>query len=80
MLDSVPGTGEAVAAMPDERKKDRYALRSDSAGWTVFVIWTGQPAVVAGVAQTGLSEDDARHMAKILNAQARRGDSSMRKS
>jgi hypothetical protein len=65
--------------MPDDRKKDRYALRSDAAGWTVLELWTGRPAVVAGVPQTGLSEDDARHMAGLLNTQARRGDSSMRK-
>lgn len=65
--------------MPDERKKDRYALRPDRAGWTVLVLWTGKPAVVAGVPQTGLSEPDAQHMLKLLNAQSRRGDSSMRK-
>jgi hypothetical protein len=65
--------------MPDERKKDRYVPRSDAAGWTVLEIWTGQAAVVAGVPQTRLSEDDARHMANLLNTQARRGDSSMRK-
>jgi hypothetical protein len=65
--------------MPDERKKDRFTVRSDTSGWTVFEIWAGKPAVVAGVAQTGLSEADAQHMAKILNEQARRGDSSMRK-
>jgi hypothetical protein len=65
--------------MPDERKKDRYVMRSDAGGWTVLEIWTGQPAVVAGVPQSGLSEDDAKHMTDLLNTQARRGDSSMRK-
>lgn len=65
--------------MPDERRNDRYALRRDTAGWTVLVVWTGEPAVVGGAPQTGLSEDDARHMAGLLNAQSRRGDSSMRK-
>jgi hypothetical protein len=65
--------------MPDERKQDRYALRADAAGWTVVVLWTGKPAVVAGVPQSGLSEADAQHMAGLLNDQARRGDSSMRK-
>jgi hypothetical protein len=66
--------------MPDERKKDRYALRPDSKGFTVYVIWTSEPAVVGGTAQVGLSEDDARHMLSVLNAQSKRGDSSMRKS
>lgn len=65
--------------MPDERKKDRYVLRSDAAGWTVLEVWTGKPAVVAGVAQSRLSEADAKHMANLLNTQSRRGDSSMRK-
>ena len=65
--------------MPDERRKDRYALRPDAGGWTVYEIWTGEPAVAGGAPQTRLSEDDAQHMLKLLNAQARRGDSSMRK-
>lgn len=66
--------------MPDERKTDRYAMRPDGDGWTVYVIWTGEPAVVGGAAQTHLSEDDARHMVSVLNAQSRRGDSSMRRT
>ena len=68
-----------VAPMPDQRKKERYALRPDGTGLTVIEIWTGKPAMAGGVAQTALSEDDANHMLKLLNAQARRGDSSMRK-
>ncbi|MBL8773541.1 MAG: hypothetical protein JNK30_19305 [Phenylobacterium sp.] len=66
--------------MPDERKTDRYAVRRDPAGYTTFLIFTGEPAVVGGVPQSGLSEEDARHMASVLNAQSRRGDSSMRRS
>ena len=65
--------------MPDERKADRFAVRPDATGWTVFELWTGNPAVIATVPQTGLSEDDARHTAGLLNSQARRGDSSMRR-
>jgi hypothetical protein len=67
-------------AMPDERKNDRYAIRPDAKGFTVYVIWTSEAAVVGGAPQTGLSEEDARHMVGVLNAQARRGDSSMRRS
>jgi hypothetical protein len=66
--------------MPDERKTDRYAMRPDATGFTVYVIWTGEAAVVGGAPQSGLSRDDARHMVGLLNAQARRGDSSMRRS
>jgi len=65
--------------MPDDRKKDRYALRPDQTGWTVYALWTGEPALVGGARQTGLAEADARHMLKLLNAEARKGDSSMRR-
>lgn len=66
--------------MPDERKKDRFALRPDGSGWTVFETWTGKSATVGAKPQTGLSEADARHLVDLLNKQARQGDSSMRKS
>lgn len=65
--------------MPDERKNDRFAMRADAKGFTVFEIWTGKPATVASEPQTGLSEEDARHILDVLNRQARLGDSSMRK-
>lgn len=65
--------------MPDERKKDRYAVRQDAGGWTVYQIFSGEPAVVGGVAQTRMSEADARHQAGLLNTKARQGDSSMRR-
>ena len=65
--------------MPDDRKSDRYAVRPDPKGFTVFVTYTGEPAMMAGQLQTGLSEADARHTAEVLNKQSRTGDSSMRK-
>ncbi len=65
--------------MPDERKKDRFVLRPDPSGWTIVEVWTGQPAVMAGAPQIGLSEADAKHTAGLLNKGARRGDTSMRK-
>jgi hypothetical protein len=65
--------------MPDERKSDRYGLRPDTSGWTVFELWTGEPATIASVRQTGLSEDDAKHTAALLNRRAKDGDSSMRR-
>ena len=65
--------------MPNERQKDRYGVRPDPAGWTVYVAFTSEPAVVGGAKQTGLSEADARHTCDLLNTQSRRGDSSMRK-
>jgi hypothetical protein len=65
--------------MPDDRKKDRYALRPDPSGWTIMELWTGQPAILAGTPQTGLTEADAQHTVGLLNKSARRGDASMRK-
>jgi hypothetical protein len=64
--------------MPDERKTDRFAIRPDRTGWSVYEIWTGEVAVIALVPQTGLSEEDAAHTAALLNRRARGGDSSMR--
>lgn len=64
--------------MPDERKADRYAIRRDSEGWSVYEIFTGETAVIALTPQSGLSEDDARHTAELLNTRARRGDRSLR--
>ncbi|MBS0363612.1 MAG: hypothetical protein JSR98_19730 [Proteobacteria bacterium] len=64
--------------MPDERQVDRYQVRADSKGWTVYEVWSGEPALIASKPQVGLSEDDARHTASMLNQRARRGDSSMR--
>ena len=64
--------------MAEERKTDRFTLRRDRTGWTVFEVWTGEPAVIAMVPQTGLSEDDAQHTAALLNRRARNGDRSMR--
>jgi hypothetical protein len=65
--------------MPDERKSDRFGLRPDPSGWTVYEVWSGEPAKVGGAAQSGLTEEDARHIAELLNRRARDGDSSMRR-
>ena len=35
--------------MAEERKTDRFTLRRDRTGWTVFEVWTGEPAVIAMV-------------------------------
>jgi hypothetical protein len=64
--------------MGDERKTERFSVRRDRNGWTVYEVWTGEPAVIALVPQTGLSEEDARHTAGLLNRRARGGDRSMR--
>lgn len=65
--------------MPDDRKTDRFAIRRDSEGWSVFEIFTGETAVIALTPQTGLSEEDAQHTAALLNKRARQGDRSLRR-
>ncbi len=45
----------------------RYDMRKERQGWTVFDIWTGWPAVVAGVHQTDLLMDDADYLVDLLN-------------
>ena len=64
--------------MAEDRKIDRFVLRPDRSGWTVYEIWTGEPAVIALVPQTGLSQEDAQHTADLLNRRTRNGDRSMR--
>ena len=56
----------------------RYDLREDSEGWTVFDIWTGEPAVIHLVPQTGLDIQDAAELAELLTWLADRGDRSVR--
>ena len=64
--------------MAEERKTERFALRKDRTDWTVYEVWTGEPAVIAMVPQTGLTQDDAQHTADLLNRRSRNGDRSMR--
>ena len=64
--------------MPNQRQSDRFAMRRDASGWTVYEVWTGEAAVIASKPQAGLSEDDAQHTADLLNQRAQNGDSSMR--
>jgi hypothetical protein len=64
--------------MAEERKTERFKTRRDRTGWSVYEVWTGEPAVIALVPQTGLSENDAQHTAALLNRRARGGDRSMR--
>jgi hypothetical protein len=46
---------------------NRFDLREDVDGWTVYDRFTGWPAVVAGVAQTGLEIQDADELAELLD-------------
>ncbi len=48
----------------------RYDNREDEDGWTVFDRFTGQPAVIAQVPQTGLDIQYADELAEVLDHKA----------
>jgi hypothetical protein len=54
-------------------KLARYDLREDAEGWTVYDVWTGEPAVIALVPQTGLDVQDADEIAEWLTYMSDRG-------
>ncbi len=49
---------------------DRYVIRPDSHGFSVIEVATGAAAVIAMAPQRGLSQEDAEHLAGLLNAPA----------
>lgn len=57
---------------------ERYDIREDNEGWTVFDIFTGQPAVIGGVPQVGLDIQDASDLAELLDRPAMRTDRNLR--
>lgn len=52
--------------------RERYDIRPDAYGWTLYDRFTGETVVIATVAQAGLSHVDAIEMAHMLNQRARR--------
>lgn len=44
-----------------------YDIRKEEAGWTVFEVETGHPAIVNDYLQVGLSLEDADDLADLLN-------------
>lgn len=55
-------------------QRGRFVFRPDATGFSVIDTWTGDPAEFATVPQTGISEEDARDIAELLNRRAIRGD------
>jgi len=45
----------------------RYRIRKDKIGWTVYDIFTGKPAQVHSIPQTGLAFQDATERAELLS-------------
>lgn len=52
----------------------RYRLRREAEGWTVYDVWTGQPVRLAGGSQKALPRQVAEVTANLLNWRVRQGD------
>ena len=52
---------------------NRYDLRQDDEGLTVFDLWTGETVVIAGVVQTALVTMDAVELVTRLNQRSAEG-------
>ena len=48
----------------------RFAIRPDPDGFSVYDLWTGATAVIAMTPQRGISRQDAEHTAELLNRRA----------
>jgi hypothetical protein len=57
---------------------DRYAIRPDPEGFSVYDVWTGETVVLAMVPQYGLSKEDAEHTARLFNQRAVHGERAVR--
>lgn len=55
-----------ATAGPDNARARRYKSRPANTGWLVLDTFTGEPVVIAGIAQVGLSKIDADHTAATL--------------
>ena len=65
------------AELESERQRPqrgRFVFRPDATGFSVIDTWTGDPAEFATRPQTGISEDDAREIAEVLNRRNIRDD------
>lgn len=56
----------------------RYDIRPDREGWTVFDLFTGEAVVIGQVTQTGLGVDDASELAALLDHKTLVGDRTLR--
>jgi hypothetical protein len=52
----------------------RFSVRPDPSGYSVFDLWTGETTVIAMTPQDGLSREDAEHTAAVLNRHAAGGE------
>ena len=57
--------GRTIKDTSDE-KSARFRSRPANTGWLVLDTWTGEPVLIGGLAQVGLSKIDADHMAAMM--------------
>jgi len=57
---------------------DRFAIRADRRGFSVYDTWTGETAVVEKERLAGLRRDEAKERAIYLNRMERGGDRSLK--
>ena len=57
---------------------ERYDIRPDDEGCTVFDIFTGKPVVIMEAPQVGLDIQDASDLAELLDRPAMRADRKLR--
>ncbi len=57
---------KSATAVPTNTGPRRYKSRPANAGWLVLDTLTGEPVVIGGIAQVGLSKVDADHTAATL--------------
>ena len=66
---------DALAA--GRKRVDRFVVRPETERFRVVDIWTGETAIIAMTPQDGMSEDDARHTARLINGRDAGGDRSV---
>jgi len=60
------------------KRVDRFVVRPETERFKVVDIWTGETAIIAMTPQQHMSEEDALHMASLLNRSVKDGDRSVR--
>lgn len=53
---------------------ERYMVRPGAKGFRVVDVWTGRTAGIGGASQHELSDADAGHTARLLNARVADGE------
>ena len=61
------------------KRVDRFVVRPETERFKVIDIWTGETAIIASTPQQHMSEEDALHMARLLNRSVKDGDRSVRR-